>query len=224
MTENRYEMPFTRVEVAVLSLVEERLCVLLIKREDLPYKGRWALPGGVIRIDLDNDLEDTAHRVAGERLGVRLPFLRQIGAVGSRKRDPRASWALAVVYRALVVVDQIHPVAGKRITDLAWVPVDDLGSHTPLAFDHEVVVKEALKQTRAQIDELDFPRGYLPDRFTLTELQKHCEQLRGSKIDKSSFRRKLRERELVEPIEGEFEGGANRPAAVYRLSAPEPKP
>ena len=224
MTENRYEMPFTRVEVAVLSLVEERLCVLLIKREDQPYKGRWALPGGVIRVDLDNDLEDTAHRVAGERLGVRLPFLRQIGAVGSSTRDPRGAWALAVVYRALVVVDQIHPVAGKRITGLAWVPADNLGSHTPLAFDHEAIVKEAVKQTRTQIDELDFPVGYLPAKFTLSELQKLCEQLSGSRIDKSSFRRKLRERELVEPIEGEFEGGANRPAAVYRLSALEPKP
>jgi hypothetical protein len=129
-----------------------------------------------------------------------------------------------VVYRALVAIDQIHPVAGKRITDLAWVPVDDLESHTPLAFDHEAIVKEALKQTRAQIDELDFPVGYLPEKFTLSELQKVCEQLSGSRIDKSSFRRKLRERELVEPIEGEFEGGANRPAAVYRLSALEPKP
>ena len=224
MAEKPYEMPFTRVEVAVLSLVQERLCVLLIKREDLPYKGRWALPGGVIRIDLDSDLDETAQRIAGERLGVQLPFLRQIGAVGSRKRDPRAPWALAVVYRALVATGQISPVAGKRIADLAWVPADDLASYTPLAFDHQAIVEVALKQTRAQIDELDFPRGYLPDRFTLTELQKHCEQLRGSKIDKSSFRRKLRERELVEPIEGEFEGGANRPAAVYRLRTPEPKP
>lgn len=224
MTENRYEMPFTRVEVAVLSLVQQRLCVLLIKREEAPYEGHWALPGGVLRIDLDSDLEDAAQRVASERLGVRLPFLRQMGAVGSSTRDPRGSWALAVVYRALVVIDQIHPVAGKRITDLAWVPADDLGSHTPLAFDHEAIVKEALKQTRAQIDELNFPRGYLPEHFTLTGLQKLCEQLRGSKIDKSSFRRKLRERELVEPIEGEFEGGANRPAAVYRLSASGLKP
>jgi len=224
MTENRYEMPFTRVEVAVLSLVEERLCVLLIKREEAPYEGQWALPGGVVRIDLDTDLEDAAQRVGGERLGVRLPFLRQMGAVGSSTRDPRGAWALAVVYRALVVNDQIHPVAGKRIRDLAWVPADDLASYAPLAFDHEAIVKEAFKQTRAQIDELDFPVGYLPGKFTLSELQRHCEQLRGSRIDKSSFRRKLRERELVEPIEGEFEGGANRPAAVYRLSMSEPKP
>jgi len=217
MTENRYEMPFTRVEVAVLSLLQERLCLLLIKRKEAPYEGRWALPGGVLRIDLDTDLEAAAQRVASERLGVRLPFLRQMGTVGSSTRDPRGAWALAVVYRALVVIDPIYPVAGKRITDLAWVPADDLATHSPLAFDHEIVVKEALEQTHRQIDNLDFPAGYLPEKFTLSELQKLCEQLRGARIDKSSFRRKLRERKLVEPIEGEFEGGANRPAAIYRL-------
>lgn len=218
MTEKRYEMPFTRVEVAVLSLVQGRLCVLLIKRADAPYEGKWALPGGVIRIDLDRNLEDTAQRVVGERLGVRLPFLRQIGAVGSRDRDPRAPWSVAVIYRALVVSDQISPVAGKRITDIAWVPGDELGAHEPLAFDHSALVKEALEQTHRQVDDLEFPVGYLPEKFTLSELQRICEQLRGARIDKSSFRRKLRERELVEPIEGEFEGGANRPAAIYRLT------
>jgi ADP-ribose pyrophosphatase YjhB (NUDIX family) len=217
MSDNCYEMPFTRVEVAVLRLVQERLCVLLIKREDAPYKGRWALPGGVIRIDLDRDLEEAAQRIANERLGVQLPFLRQMGAVGSRSRDPRGKWSVAVIYRALVVIGQIHLVAGKRIKDLAWVPATDLASHTPLAFDHLELVDQALEQTHRQIDNLDFPAGYLPEKFTLSELQKLCEQLRGARIDKSSFRRKLRERDLVEPVEGEFEGGANRPAAIYRL-------
>jgi hypothetical protein len=57
----------------------------------------------------------------------------------------------------------------------------------------------------------------LPETFTLGELQLTCEQILGRGLDKSSFRRKLAERELVEAVEGEMRGGANRPAQVYRL-------
>ena len=90
-----YEMPFTRVELAVLSLVGGRLCVLLGRRAQAPHAGRWALPGGVLRIDLDNNLEDAAQRTARERLGTGLPFVRQLVTVGTKTRDPRAPWSLA---------------------------------------------------------------------------------------------------------------------------------
>ena len=120
-----YPMPFTRVELAVLSVVDGELAVLLGKRVQAPHRGKWALPGGVLRIDLDGDLPAAAQRVASERLGVRVPFLRLLTAVGGRSRDPRAPWGLAIVYRALVPLDALAPRAGKRLDDLRWVPVDE---------------------------------------------------------------------------------------------------
>ena len=73
-----YPMPFVRVELAVLSIVEGSLAVLLGQRAQAPHAGQWALPGGVLRIDLDEDLEAAAQRVANERLGAPLPFIRQL--------------------------------------------------------------------------------------------------------------------------------------------------
>ncbi|HNC98320.1 MAG TPA: NUDIX domain-containing protein, partial [Myxococcota bacterium] len=73
-----------RIELAIMSVVEGRLAVLLGKRTGSPHKGKWALPGGVLRIDLDADLEAASQRVAMERLGVRLPHLRQLQAVGGK--------------------------------------------------------------------------------------------------------------------------------------------
>ena len=110
-------MPFTRIELAVLSIVEGNLAVLLGKREETPHKGKSALPGGVLRIDLDGDLGAAAQRVAGERRGLALPFLRLLTVVGSKSRDPRAPWALAIVYRALVPIDAFDPRAGKRLEE-----------------------------------------------------------------------------------------------------------
>jgi 8-oxo-dGTP diphosphatase len=120
-----HPMPFTRLEVAVLSVVDGVLQVLLVRRAEEPHKGKWALPGGVLRIDKDPSLDEAALRVARERLGVEVPFLRQLCAVGGPARDKRAPWALSVVYRALVPAERFEPSAGKRIEAVAWRPVED---------------------------------------------------------------------------------------------------
>jgi ADP-ribose pyrophosphatase YjhB (NUDIX family) len=211
-----YPMPFTRVEVAVMSLVQQQLQVLLALRAQAPHAGQWALPGGVLRIDVDRSLDGAAQRVIGERLGIELPFLRQLCAVGGPVRDPRAPWAISVVYRALVPLDALHPSAGKRIEALTWRPVAASIEDSGLAFDHAALIERAVAATRAEIESLELPFGFLPGEFTLGELQALCEQLLGRRLDKSSFRRRLADREVVEPIEGAMRAGAFRPAQLYR--------
>jgi ADP-ribose pyrophosphatase YjhB (NUDIX family) len=211
-----HPMPFTRLEVSVLSVVDGVLQVLLVRRAEEPHKGKWALPGGVLRIDKDSSVDDAAMRVARERLGVEVPFLRQLCAVGGPARDKRAPWALSVVYRALVPAEKFEPSAGKRIEALAWRPVGDASGDRELAFDHAELVAKAVDATRAEVDRLELPFGFLPAEFTLGELQATCEQLLGRRLDKSSFRRRLADRDVVEPIEGAMRGGAFRPAQLHR--------
>ena len=216
LSSRTYPMPFTRIELAVLSIVEGNLAVLLGKREQAPHKGKWALPGGVLRIDLDADLNAAAQRVAHERLGVELPFLRLLTVVGNKNRDSRASWALAIVYRALVPYEALDPKAGKRLEELRWGPADEAATDTRLAFDHSELVRSAAAATRAEIERLDLPFGFLPEKFTLGELQTLCEAMLGRRLDKSSFRRRLDEHRLLQPVSGELRTGAFRPAQLYR--------
>jgi len=212
-----HPLPFTRIELAVMGIVEGRLCVLLGRRAEAPHAGRWALPGGVLRIEIDRDLDAAAERVAMERIGTTVPFVRQLCAVGGRQRDPRAPWAVSIVYRALLPSGLLDASPGKRIEALRWAPAEEAATDERLAFDHHRLVAKALDATRREADELQLPEGFLPERFTLTELQRDCEVLSGKRLDRSSFRRKLAERQLVEPVEGERRGGANRPAQVFRL-------
>jgi len=216
VSDKNHPMPYTRLESVVLSVVEEGLQVLLAKRSEAPHAGRWALPGGVLRIDLDLTLDAAAQRVMHERLGITLPGLEQFCAVGGARRDPRAPWALSVVYRVLVTIDAVQAIAGKRIEALEWRQVDRAMSD-PLAFDHAELIGRAVGITRAQLEGMVMPRGLLAEHFTLTELQLTCEQVLGHPIDKSSFRRKLADRNLVEPVEGAMRGGAFRPAQLFRL-------
>jgi 8-oxo-dGTP diphosphatase len=213
-----HPMPFTRLELVVLSVVNGQLCVLLGRRTGAPHSKTWALPGGVLRIDMDATLLDAAQRVATERLGCTLPFLRQLCAVGGKKRDPtRAPWALSVVYRALLPQESFEPKAGKRLDELKWVPAHEAADDERLAFDHSELIAMAVQQTHAETEALALPQGFLPDMFTLGELQSICEILGGRRLDKSSFRRRLADQDLVEPVEGEMRGGQNRPAQLFRL-------
>jgi 8-oxo-dGTP diphosphatase len=212
-------MPFTRLEIAVMGRIDGQLHVMLVRRAQAPYAGRWALPGGALRIDLDSSLEHAAQRVMRERLGVTLSFLRQLVAVGGPSRDDRAPWALSVVYRALTDPASLPASPGKRVEAIAWRPVDELEGDRSIAFDHAGLIAQAVSATRDDVERLMLPAGYLPEAFTLAELQATCEELLGRNLDKSSFRRKLADRGLVEPIEGAWRGGANRPAQMYRLAS-----
>lgn len=220
-----YPMPLCRVEIALLSVVAERLCTLLVQREEEPYKGFWGLPGGVLRLELDKDLNAAACRVARERLRVESPALRQLTAVGAQGRDPRGKhdWGLSVVFYALVPEGSVLPTSGKRVSDLKWFAADD--ELPKMAFDHADLVRQAVEATRFSVANLQFPPGFVPERFTLGELQALSEQVLGCRLDKASFRRKLSDRGIVESLPGEqLRGNAHRPAAIYTLRAPEGKP
>jgi 8-oxo-dGTP diphosphatase len=208
-------MPFTRIELAIMSVVNGRLVVLLGKRAQEPHQGKWALPGGVLRIDLDVDLEAAVQRVTNERLGVTLPYPRQLTTIGSAGRDARAPWALSIAYRALIPISAIDPKAGKRLDEIHWVPADDAAEDGKLAFDHANLIRLATEATRSDIDRLELPFGFLPERFTLGELQASCEAILGRKLDKSSFRRRIDERGLLESVPGEMRTGAFRPAQLF---------
>ena len=82
-------MPFTRIELLALAVFDGELKVLLGKRAEAPHQGRWALPGGVLRIDLDTDLASACRRVSTERLGLELPDARRAVAI-PRRLDARS--------------------------------------------------------------------------------------------------------------------------------------
>lgn len=215
----RYPMPFTRVEIAALGVKHDRLQVLLIRRQENPFKGRWALAGGVLRIDLDADLQAAARRVAKERFQTTNFEVQQFRAVGSSNRDGRgqAGWALSVVYFGFIQGDESELTAGKRVEALEWFDVDQLPSREKMAFDHSLLITELTQWVRMRASMLDYVKGLVPSSFTLTKLQALTEGVTGQRYNKSNFRRKLLDRELVEEVPGVIYRGRNRPAIAYRL-------
>jgi 8-oxo-dGTP diphosphatase len=211
-----YPMPYTRVELCVFSIKEGVLSVLLGQREERPHKGSWALPGGVLRTLDDTSLDEAAKRVARERLRAPVQYLRQQCAVGGPARDERAKWTLSVVYRSLMQFEHFTPEPGKRIDALRWDPASKAAVAKDLAFDHAEIIANAVADLRHEVDALDLPYGLLQETFSLSKLQWACEAVLGRALDKSSFRRRIAERDLLEPTGDSTQGDAFRPAQLYR--------
>lgn len=205
--------PLVSADVALFSIDEDRLQVLLVKRAQEPHLGRWALPGAVLKPGSDSDLEAAARRALRDKVSVEIPHLAQAGTFSGANRDPRG-WSIGVLFLALLPRDQVHAVVRSKVEDVKWADADHTGS--ALAFDHGRQLDHAIQALREKVDRHALPLHLLPERFTLTELQRSCEAILGRPLDKGVFRRRLRTSQDIVEIPDAFVRGAQRPAQLYR--------
>jgi 8-oxo-dGTP diphosphatase len=115
------------------------------------------------------------------------------------------------VYYALVGPDVLA-------ADAEGLTLAQVGKLPRLPFDHKAIVEQAVLRVRAKSLYSSLPVYLCGERFTLPQLQSVYEAVLGESINKVSFRRKMEEMGMLEPVEGELaSGGAHRPAQVYRL-------
>lgn len=222
---SRYPHPSVAVDVVLLTVAGGHVRVLLYRRPDPPFTGRWALPGGFLA--LHEPIEEAARRVLRDKAGIDGVWLEQLYTFGDPDRDPRTR-VLSVAHLALVDLERFRrtvPPAGA-VTDVAVTDVDDAGRATVvaddgqplgLAFDHDRIVGTSLTRLRGKLDYT--PVGYqlLPERFTLRQLQRVHETILGRPVNKDSFRRRMLASGEIEPT-GEHERGVeHRPALLYRF-------
>jgi 8-oxo-dGTP diphosphatase len=117
---------------------------------------------------------------------------------------------VSVAYYALVAA--ATPLAGSDAAAARWWPVDAL---PPLAFDHGAIVDTALARLRGKVEYTSVGFQLLPEKFTLTELQRVYEVILGRSLDKRNFRRRVELLGIVRPLR-EYRRGASRPAQLYR--------
>lgn len=209
-----YDVPLVSVDLAIFTLINGKLHILLIERADFPYKDRWALPGGFIDLKQDKEISATALRKLTEKTGVKVPHLEQVCTIGNNKRDPRG-WSVTALYMALIpFAPTAEYVASVR--DARWWPLD-AALKLPLAFDHVELMNLARERLRVKTGYSLLPVFTINSPFTLTQLQQAFEEILGKELDKKSFRRRIQNVELLEEVgEGMAESGRGRSAILYR--------
>jgi 8-oxo-dGTP diphosphatase len=199
------------VDCVVFGLDEQELKVMLIQRGLPPFEGKWALPGGFVRVD--ETLDEAARRELEEETGLRKIFLEQLSTFSAVDRDPRER-VVSVAYYALVNLrdHQVHAATDAR--DAGWFGVPDVPS---LAFDHAEILRVALDRLRGKLRYQPVGFELLPKKFTLSELQRLYELVLERTLDKRNFRKRVLAMDLIEETDEVQQDVAHRAARLYRF-------
>lgn len=202
------------VDTVLLTLKDNALHVALFKREKAPFKGEYALPGGYVHAQADADTGASALRVLNEKTGLASPYIEQLATFSGPGRDPRG-WSVSVAYFALVPLDELLSLSPAT---MRLIDVSDTAQLQALPFDHAKIVGSAVERVRSKSAYSSLPAHLCGPTFTLPQLQTVYEMAIGEPINKVSFRRKMEEMDLVEPVTGAMEQGKkHRPAQLYQL-------
>jgi 8-oxo-dGTP diphosphatase len=206
-----YPHPAVTTDVVLFTIRDAELQLLLIRRSNPPFQDCWALPGGFL--DIDEDLDRCAARELQEETGVSDLYLEQLGTFGAVGRDPRER-VISVAYFALAPAERLSIRAGDDAADARWFALPDL---PPLAFDHAEIIRIAQQRLVSKLDYSTIAFQFLPETFTLSELQRVYEILVDAEIDKRNFRKWALALQQIEETGELRRRGSHRPARVYRL-------
>ena len=208
-----YPRPALTVDCVVFGLDDADLKVLLVQRDLPPFKDRWALPGGFVRIE--ESVDDAARRELREETGLTLNdlYLEQLYTFGDAGRDPRGR-VVSVAYYALVNLADHRVQAATDARDAAWFGASDTPS---LAFDHDRILAVALNRLKGKVRYQPIGFELLPPKFTLSQLQRLYETVLERPLDKRNFRKKILTMGVLVETDEVQQDVAHRAARLYRF-------
>lgn len=222
-----FDRPSVTVDLILMSVVAGKPAVLLMQRDQSPFAGDWALPGGFV--GTGESLDQAARRVLAEKAHMADAYVEQLYTFGAVERDPRMR-IISVAYFALISAERfagaLKDTPGLALAEISvpWSgetggPVEVRlaeGDALRLAFDHGDVLALALRRLRGKLDYSGVAFALLPDRFTLRALQDVYEAILDTRLNKPAFRRRMLDRGWLEPT-GEREANTSfRPAELFR--------
>ena len=188
----QYPHPAVTTDCVIFGFDGTKLKVLLIERGINPYKGKWALPGGFLR--MDESAEDGALRELKEETGLETAYIKQFHTFTEPNRDPRER-VITIAYYALVRLQDV--TGGDDAARAEWFALDEVPA---LAFDHDQILRIATRGLRQQIHFEPVGFELLPKQFTMKELQSLYEAILDVRFDRRNFYKKMQHLELLTQV------------------------
>lgn len=207
----RYPHPAVTTDCVIFGFDGERLQVLLIERGIEPFKGRWAFPGGFIK--MDETAEEGALRELKEETGMENAFIQQFHTFSNPLRDPRER-VITIAFYALVRIQEVK--GGDDAASARWFPLDEIPA---LAFDHDHMLRMATQRLRQEIHFHPIGFELLPEKFTLRELQSLYEAILGITFDRRNFAKKMLHLEILTELDETIWPTPKREAKLFSFNA-----
>lgn len=188
-----YPHPAVATDCVVFGFDGHELKILLIERGIEPYKGMWAFPGGFLR--MDETAEQCAMRELKEETGLSINYLKQLAVFSEVKRDPRER-ILSIAFYALAKKSDVE--GGDDASQAQWFPIDEVPH---LAFDHDYILRKAMKKIKEDIHFEPVGFGLLGEQFSMSELQRLYEAILGVHFDRRNFQKKMLQTGILEEVD-----------------------
>ena len=119
--------------------------LLLIKRGQEPFKGKWALPGGFVGID--EELEDAVTRELAEETGLVNVPLKQMHTFGRCGRDPRGR-QITIAFMGIAAAGKTRVKGGDDAAEARWFDTENIPRN--LGFDHNEIATFAIRTLKRE--------------------------------------------------------------------------
>lgn len=188
--------------------------ILLIKRNNEPYKDAWALVGGALYNN--EDLKTGVMREIKEKTGIKKIDLHLVDVHGKVDRSP-VMRMVAVSYMGVLDINRVTLIKKTlKTNDAEWFNIKDVKDMT-LAYDHAEIISRTFEELKRQISKSNILASLFPDGFTMPEIQKTYEAILGVTLDRRNFRRKLLSLNLVEDTNEYLNFEGKKPAKLYKF-------
>ena len=226
-------LPNISVDCVIFGFDFEKLNILLVERKLIDEKTSIELINDLTLVGYhifnDENLDNAATRILKDTTGLENIYLEQFHTFGDLNRVTNPIdqlWInsigeefndriITVGYFSLIDNTKVTLVNTNRNID--WYPVYQLNKLT-LAFDHRQIINKALEALRKKMRLEPIAFKLLPEKFTLTQLQKLYEEVMRIKLDKRNFRKKIAQMPYVVPLIEKQKGVAHKPAQLFKFS------
>ena len=198
---------------SIFTVKNGKFKVLLINRKNEPFKGKWALVGGALYND--ETVEEGLKREVFEKVGLDGISFVHAGIYSRVDRAPKIRM-LGLSYIAVIDAEKVEIVRETTHTNNAeWWNIDNLPD---MAYDHEEIVKDAVKFLKDHIEESIIYKNLFPKEFTLPEFHKAFENMLGIELDRRNFRKKLLKDGKIVDTEKYLIVPNKKPSKLYKFS------
>lgn len=200
------------VDLIVFGVQDNKLMLLIFKREVEPLAGCLSLLGSFVRIE--ESVDDAAERILYELTGIKDIYMEQLHCFGAVDRDPGGR-VISIAYWSLIRVDQNHLEFKVRTHEAKWISIDRIPE---LALDHREMAEMAISNLREKARFRPIGFELLPEEFTLGQLLKVYEAIFGHTIDDRNFRKKILNSDLLIPLPKKDKSTSKKGSFLYKFN------
>ena len=134
MNKHQHRNPTPTVDV----IIQKGSQILLVKRENEPFKEYFALPGGFV--NEGERIEEAAKREVMEETSLDVELIDILGVYSDPNRDPRGHIMSTVFVGKISNNKQkVEALAQDDAAEVVWIKLDEIDT-TDLAFDHRKII------------------------------------------------------------------------------------